>query len=79
VIPRVRRYAKTKGSDALTTISDALFGCGTMPVLYVGQLLQMRKSEVNTVCTVALLTAADAQITNQITNYRSHDVYRSIV
>jgi hypothetical protein len=52
---------------------------GTMPVLYVGQLLQMRKSEVNTVGTVVLLTAADAQITNQITNYRSHDVYRSIV
>jgi hypothetical protein len=36
----------------------------------------MRKSEVNNVCTVALLTAADAQFTIQITNYRSHDVYR---
>jgi hypothetical protein len=50
-----------------------------MLVLCVGRLLQMRKSDVNNVCTVALLTAADAQITNQITNHRPHEVYRFIV
>jgi hypothetical protein len=50
-----------------------------MPVLYVGRLQQMRKSEVNNVCTVALTTAADAQITNHISNYRPHEAYRFIV